>query len=282
MRISEEQLQLLNSLKCERITNKNIDWLNQIQPITINGNTIEIADFFKGIVCDRDQEAYNSYVIISREGNVLLFFTIRCGELINNSLKNPSAEEWSYASRCYPLIKNLSDNKDVATNSMLYEQLVHEAESKGISRNTILNLAILIMDMKKEPARGVQHVESTHSGVELVAFGKTLYADTFQANNNLPKSLSQTMFWHTIVKKVQEIQKIVGCKYIYLFAADSKPEGRLVSLYRNSMHLDADDGLGVNKPHEDWACWLQYQKISELKKWQQLFFDDYNPGEDDV
>lgn len=282
MKISEEQLQLLNSLRCERITNKDTDWLNQIQPIVVNGKSVDIADFFKGIVCDRDKDAYNSYVILSPNGEVLLFFTIRCGELITNSLKNPSQEEWSYASRCYPLLKSLSENKNDVKTQMLFEQLVQEAENKGISRGTIINLAILIMDMKKEPAKGVQHVESTHSGIELVAFGKTAQADDFQSANNLPKSFSQTMFWHTILKKIQDVQQIVGCKYIYLFAADSKPEGRLVSLYQNSMHLDADDGLGVNKPHEDWACWLQYQKITELGKWQQLFFDDYNPEEDDV
>ena len=282
MRISKEQLQLLDCLSCERITDKDNDWLNQIQPIVVNGKSVGIADFFKDIVCDRDKEAYNSYVILSPEGSVLLFFTIRCGELITNSLKNPSQEEWSYASRCYPLLKVLANNQNEVKTKMLFEQLVQEAESKGISRSTIINLVILIMDMKKEPAKGVQHVESTHSGIELVAFGKTAQADVFQTANNLPKSFSQTMFWHTILKKIQDVQKVVGCKYIYLFAADSKPEGRLVSLYRNSMHLDADDGLGVNKPHEDWACWLQYQRISELGKWQQLFFDDYNPEEDDV
>lgn len=282
MKISEEQLELLNNLRCEKITHKNIDWLNQIQPIFVNGKTVDIADFFKDIVCNRDPEAYNSYVILSIEGTVLLFFTIRCGELITNSLKNPSQEEWSYASRCYPLLKIMSENKDDDMNNMLFKQLVQEAEKKGISQNTIINLAMLIMDMKKEPAKGIQHVESTHSGIELVAFGKTPQADVFQSSNNLPKSFSQTIFWHIILKKVQEVQQIAGCKYIYLFAADSKPEGSLVSLYRNSMHLDADDGLGVNKPHEDWACWLQYQRISELKKWQQLFFDDFNPGEDDV
>ena len=140
----------------------------------------------------------------------------------------------------------------------------------------------LIKDIKKEPAKDVQYVEATYSGIELVAFGKTPQADVFQSSNDLPKSFSQTVFWHIILRKVQEVQQIAGCKYIYLFAADSKPEGSLVSLYRNSMHLDADDGLGVNKPHDDWACWLQYQRISELKKWQQLFFDDFNPDEDDV
>lgn len=282
MKISEEQLQLLNNLRCEKITHENTDWLEQIQPISVNGKMVGIADFFKEIVCNRDSEAYTSYVILSNEGTVLLFFTIRCGELIANSLKNPSQEEWTYASKCYTLLKSMSENKDDASSNMLFEQLVQEAGNKGISRSTIINLVLLIMDMKKEPAKGIQHVESTLSGIELVAFGKTSHADAFQSSNNLPKSFSQTVFWHIILNKVQEVQQIAGCKYIYLFAADSKPEGSLVSLYRNSMHLDADDGLGVNKPHDDWACWLQYQRISELKKWQQLFFDDFNPDEDDV
>lgn len=282
MKISEEQLNLLNNLRCEKITDQDTDWLKQIQPIIVHGKEVIISEFFKEIVCSRDSEAYNSYVILSKEGKVLLFFTIRCGELINNSMKNPSQDEWSYAAKCYPLLKNIVEDKDADLNNLLFEQLAQEAESKGINRNVIYNLALLIMDMKKEPAKGVQRVESTHSGIELVAFGKTSQADTFQSENKLPKSLSQTIFWYKILDKIKQVQQIAGCKYVYLFAADSKPEGSLVSLYRNSMHLDANDGLGVNKPNEDWACWLQYQKISELTKWQQLFFDDFNPDEDDV
>ena len=79
------------------------------------------------------------------------------------------------------------------------------------------------------------------------------------------------IFWEIIVPVIIEITKQVGCKYIYLFAAD-KTEGieemkmkKLISYYKNNFKfVDCDEGLKFVKPEYDNHCYGLVQHVSKL------------------
>ena len=69
-------------------------------------------------------------------------------------------------------------------------------------------------------------------------------------------------FWEIIVPIIIDITKKVGCKYVYLFAAD-KTEGqneidmkKLISHYKNNFKFsECDEGIKFVKPEYDNHCY---------------------------
>ena len=70
------------------------------------------------------------------------------------------------------------------------------------------------------------------------------------------------IFWEIIVPIIIDITKKVGCKYVYLFAAD-KTEGqneiemkKLISYYKNNFKFsECDEGIKFVKPEYDNHCY---------------------------
>ena len=82
------------------------------------------------------------------------------------------------------------------------------------------------------------------------------------------------LFWEQIVPTILDITKRVGCKYIYLFAADRTEEfevsdmKKLVRYYKNAFKFyecDEDD-LIIVKPEYDEYCYGLIQEVSKLEK----------------
>ena len=94
------------------------------------------------------------------------------------------------------------------------------------------------------------------------------------------RSLARTMFWKFVVPVIQDLGKLVGCEYVYLFAADddSDEEKSLLRYYRK-LGFDFQDRIYVTKPSFDFGCFFMCQKISALPKKRNAFFRNYNRQE---
>lgn len=92
--------------------------------------------------------------------------------------------------------------------------------------------------------------------------------------------MGMVLFWKFVVDKVLNIQSVVGCKYFYLFAADSSADNTLVSYY-NMLSFSQDMNLGTNKPYFDWKSKFMCQEINNLRKQKDSFFRNFNPNNDD-
>ena len=99
------------------------------------------------------------------------------------------------------------------------------------------------------------------------------------ASYGLPKRMGETLFWQCVVDKIEEICKRVGCQYLYLFAADNKPDGNLVSYYNTRLHFEKDFDLNANKPHFDFKCRFMCQEIEVLRQNKAHFFEHFNSKE---
>lgn len=132
------------------------------------------------------------------------------------------------------------------------------------------------------------HVSQTFPGIVLSHFSKN-------ANFSLPIEISFPLgfyiFWEIIVEKVLEISSMLGCRYLYLFAADntdcnesadsymnlllsdfnecdetSTPIYKLVDYYKNELKFEEVQDMTILKPHYDYNCFSLIQSISALQE----------------
>ena len=92
----------------------------------------------------------------------------------------------------------------------------------------------------------------------------------------MPQRLGSIIFWKFIIPQVKCLLEIVGCEYIFLFAADLSEDESLVNYYRE---LGFTDSLvhHVAIPLYDLACKFMHQETNQLIEKQKRFFENFNP-----
>ncbi len=132
----------------------------------------------------------------------------------------------------------------------------------------------------------INRVSKTFPGIVLSHFCKN-------TDYSLPEVLSFPIgfyvFWEIIVEQVLHIASLVGCQYLYLFAADNtediangktvlytidwdpddtdnqaEPIYKLVEYYKNELKFEEVQDLTILKPYYDFNCFSLAQRISEL------------------
>ena len=172
MRITSEQVALLESLKCERLSS--------------NPNNMRLVDNFfnrrnSSLVYTLQTEAMEEdtegsvayYVIKDKDENILFFFSLKSGSLYDSHLDTnlikllKSLNTFVQNSLSDP---DLSDKQKADLNSFQEKIRSH----KGITQYDLDNLPKkkedLFADLERELNRNVTHVGKTYSSIELVHF----------------------------------------------------------------------------------------------------------------
>lgn len=286
MRINKEQESILNEFQCKRVSSIDQSCLHSICGPLVDGvNRSSLVDHFRSPkhLADDKLGALASYVITNNHNEVLLFFSIRCGELfekIDHQKMILSHNAWVGVNK----LKNATSlSPDEQSTAM---QAIKNALNAGLSYTDFRFYAkkkrTYIGDVSKEPSKEISRVSIVYSGVELKFLGTNDNAKTFWESLNLPKRMGETLFWFFIVPKLERLREIVGCQYMYLFAADREADGHLVTYYRTVLHIDAPTKLSANKPFFDYNSVFLYQDIETLSKQREQFFDFFNPDIEDT
>ena len=90
------------------------------------------------------------------------------------------------------------------------------------------------------------------------------------------------MFWKFIVPIIFKIQSLIGCQYLFLFAADMSEDNNLINYYNVALKFEQPEHIGTNKPKYDFCCRFMCQEINTLKTNQEEYFENFNPNDDDV
>ena len=83
------------------------------------------------------------------------------------------------------------------------------------------------------------------------------------------------MFWQFVEPKIREIRKLVGCEYIYLFAAENGKTGSLTDYYEE-LGFAIQRDIRVTKPKYDFTCEFMCQEVTSLRNRRNDFFRNYN------
>lgn len=219
------------------------------------------------------------YLVKDESGEIALFFSIKCGLLVGENPKyklNPAEREF------VGIIVDAKKNNDNEAVEGYYSYGLSEF---GDRIDILFEVADRRMDAKKEAKATGQvenwRVEKCVSAIELRHLCKN---EKYSVAENLGIPFGFGIFWEVIVPKLLEITYTVGCKYIYLFAADKSDETgdsdikKLVRYYKNAFKFYEcdDDDLVIVKPDYDEDCYGLIQEVNKLESNREAVWHEFS------
>lgn len=282
MKIKPEQEKILSSCTCVRVRDVDSQILQGIVGARVSATKRShlIGHFRnKRHLHDESKGHLASYLVLSPYGTVLIFFSLRCGELFEK-VDHDKIKIARDAHEALLLLQNSTSQPLEEDKRNQAFKAINNFRNSGLTFDDLLNLVTKKSDYEadedKEPNKLVSRVSKVYSGVELKFYGLNDNGLQFWSTTGLPRKMGLTLYWRFIIPKLEELQNVVGCQYMYLFAADEDPDGHLVNYYRTAMHINANHFLSSNKPHFDYSSVFLYQEIAELKKQRDYFFETFN------
>lgn len=285
MRITEDQLAVLDSFSCERLTANEANE-HLIQSFE-NKRNRGLADYLKQNAWKEDKSnAIAFYLVKNVEGQILFFFSLKCGalfehldeeklrqkvqywEALKRILKDPKPEEESQA------MANLIMEKIRSGQDIPDEEIKRLIKDRFAEKNYILET--LSQEKASETNEHIVRVSSTYSGIELVHFCINDAAKDRWKEYGFQRFPGEIVFWKFIVPIMESVQKSIGCQYAFLFAADLSEEGSLINYYNVTLHFEQPAHIGTSKPYYDFCCRFMCQEICKLLQLRDEFFENFN------
>lgn len=177
-----------------------------------NSGNPNLVEYLRTDAWEEDQSDWNAvYLIFSSddESVPVLFFALKCGMI----------------SSPFPIdvLKLLNDEKEKIIREMPEDKL-----------ETLEYIKEFIQDA--ETNASVNKVASTIPGVELSHFCMNeAFKEKYEKIGIKTKGLGEFLFYNNIVPVLREIRERVGCRFMYLFAADASEDRSLIRYYREHL-----------------------------------------------
>lgn len=285
MEITQRQSDCLNSLLCHRLSSK--DEHKSLIFSFENTRNPNLIESLRNTAWDEDAEGSTAYYIIkTKDGIPLFFFSLKCGALYQHLDEEQIKERKKAYALAKRLISNPKNKEEEELAAIILEQfragrdIADDEIKRFISQktNTKQNiLKFLLGDRSKDPNKHIIRVSNTHSGIELVHFCSNEKAKELWREYNLPQSIGKVVFWYYIVPILQKVRETVGCKYLFLFAADGTEDETLINYYNVELKLTRPSNIGTSKPIYDFNCVFMCSEITNLLEHRKNFFINFNP-----
>ena len=281
--ITEQQKMLLESISIERLSSSDIN-LRLVGDFS-NPKSESLTNKIQSEAFEEDQNGVIAYYVIkNKEGGILFYFSLKCGQLYDKLFEK---EKILLIKNLFKYFDEIEKEESTTEEDRRLIREIRESvrTSKGISKEELEKIQKkdnkAITDLANLFTENLQRVGQTFAGVEIVQFcANENYRSYFDSLGFFPH-FGAVVFWHFLVPIVLEVRKLIGCQYLFLFAADTSDDESLVRYYR-SLHFSDAGEHGAVIPLYDWTCRFMYQEISGLARSRNAFFDDFNRGEEDV
>lgn len=285
MRITEEQKAVLDSLIVERLRDHRSENASLVNSFANAKNPVLESIIRTRKSFDRDAEGSVAYYVVKTPaGELLLYFSLKCGELFEKLDQFKLDLAFNVRNAVYKLqhrdnyseedCKNAEDfiNQNLSDIKLILPEIDKYLEKKeGLSA-----------DLTKELNTEMQRVLKTYPAIEIQELCANDNGRKAWKSLGIKRKLGECVFWHKIVDMLSSIQDIAGCQYVYLFAADASADGELVNYYKERLKFEQSAVLGANKPKYDFQCYFLCQSIKDLKSRRELFYEDFNADSDSV
>lgn len=219
------------------------------------------------------------YLIKDDKGFLVAFFSVKCGLLYDSheyeKLKGDELEFVNLVVEQYEM--NLSEKGDIIQAYYdYYDQIT------GVRKDKLMEIAFQRYDDSEEVRTSkdgslMKRVHETYSAIEIAHFCKNECYE-YSIDNMQGVSLGSGLFWKKIIPKIKEVINIVGCKYLYLFAADNsdyESARSLVRYYKDDFKFDELQDLMIIKPDYDRKCQAMIQDVAEIENDGKAFWARY-------
>lgn len=284
--ITEAQIAVLKTFTCQRLTDDDMN-LHKIQNF-LSYRGPGLVSHLRNFGWEADKSGSTAYYVIKNQlGQIVMFFSLKCGALFDPGYVKKFAEEFSETQHLWKMW-NEARRGDLAAQQYLMElegllgkeqfrERIRNLESDYINRRGMLRE--IKADKRSEPSDKIIRVDKAHPAIELVEFcandrtrgcWDTAFNDQFMTRRN---TMGKVFFWWFIVPKMIEISRLIGCEYAYLFAADDDPDGDLVRYYEDALHFKKLTHLGTIKPYYDMNCYFMGRRLFSVDE------EHLDPGE---
>lgn len=290
MIITREQVALLKTFRCERLSLSSESRQCASQIVSKRG--MQLVGYLQHRGNEEDARGETAYYIIRNSDNLpLAFFSLKCGLLFAPSRIDSIEDD---VEREQSLIDALDNGKDETDPTSV--ALFQYAENLAVKHNCTIDQMIENMkqqahfrkrnaikykvqyhdDEKTEANKPIYRVDITFPGVELVHFCTNDNAKDYWKEQIMNHPMGEVLFWWFIMPIIENVQRIVGCQYAYLFAADSSDDRTLINYYNVSLKFYAPKEIGTSKPRYDFCCEFLLQEISKLIEYKKEYFEHFN------
>lgn len=279
-RITSQQRAYLDSLICQRISDdpanravidKFVNYRNENLPYALKSGW------------NQDKKDKIAYYIVKEpgeDGEPLLFFSLKCGEIVvpfnREKLRIAMEQSQALLDAAYGLdapewAMNIVEKRKV--DGILPPKKIREMRLRH-SRN--LEKWKLYTEEIRVEGENIVRTKHTMAGVELVHLCiHTPARKRWEEMGMNSQGMGKTLFWQFVVPVIQQVRNLVGCEYLYLFAADFHKKGHLVNFYK-AQGFEIREDLTVSKPEYDFCCYFMCQKVTALRNRRNEFFRNYN------
>lgn len=219
------------------------------------------------------------YVVKDTEDRIVAFFSIKCGLIVCENLDEillPS-DQLSFMEGIITAIKTgdkeMKENMYAAGMELYPDSIdeLFEIAQRKVDRKTE---AIEI-----EQGENTLPVPNCLSAIEIRHFCKN---ENYPIEENIVVPLGFGIFWEIIIPEIISITDRVGCKFIYIFAADKSEVDdndtkKLISYYKTDYKFrECDDEMKFVKPDYDEHCYGLIQEVKELNKNREAVWDEFS------
>lgn len=291
MEITKVQKELLDSFTCERLSICQ-DAQQSVQAFeSVKGALLVRYLKERGEIEDRNGESA-FYLIRNKDKLPLLFFSLKCGSLFSPF---DVEEHEKHAQKTASLFQMLNEERDEGNEmqNALYSQLEEISVKSNIELSELVRRIIIRLaaehgkarskaefyhqDEATDSANPILRVGETLPGVELMHFCANDNAREYWKSLNISHPMGEVLFWYFIIPTIHKIQSLAGCKYFYLFAADSTEDRSLINYYNIALKFEKPAGMiGTNKPVYDFCCEFMAQEINRIIAVQIGYFQHFN------
>lgn len=230
MDISQRQREILDNLRCVRLTDLP-NGMRLVESFSNPKNEV-LVDFIQGDAFEEDRNGKAAcYIIIDHDEEILCYFALKTGLLYDEF------QEWREYEK-YKKINIILKDRIAKTNSEEAKVLLTENERKLKEAKDNLKKIIGIIEafpLHKQVDRSYPAIELSHFCVN-EEYRKKWERYKLGDRNRL----GITVFWNFIVDKAIQVSQLIGCEYLYLFAADNTPDHFLVNHYKGFMGFRED------------------------------------------
>lgn len=282
--LNNQQEKFLNSLTCQRLHAKSVN-RGLIQFFCNYENPGLVRDLRQGWKADQNGEtAY--YIIKDPANRILMYFSLRCGSLHRPDSYQYYQSEYKKTCALYDAAVGKKDARKWALEEIEKYKKGGEVPKRMVDdlreyRDELKYLLkALKKDAKNDPTQMAIQTQKNFSGVEMVHYCVNDWARDIWKNSCVKnRPMGQTLFWRFILPLIQQINGLVGCQYVYLFAAENERKPKLVKYYREKLHFERMEELISRKPAYDVGCDAMCQELSVLERYRKDFFDNFNREE---
>lgn len=289
MRITERQEEILDQLICQRLSDDpdNQELIKSFHCAKGGG----LVSYLHQRGWKEDVDGTTAfYLIKNQNGDILLFFSLKCGSLFDPL---DEAEIQDRIDNYNKLLEAIRSDPNGDTKEATLELLEQIRSGFGLSldqlevrlqrgvKHATKTLKEIGGDKAQEPNGKIVRVGETYPGVELVHFCVNDNARSYWASCGIDRPMGEVLFWRYIAPIIYDIQKIIGCQYVFLFAADASPDRLLVNYYQVALKFYQPSDIGTSKPRYDFRCEFMCQKTNDLRTNQAAYFANFNPDIDD-